>query len=118
MIPDVTKKISAVPGVQTFAIVPPALPGGGTFPVEFVVASTAEPSEILGFVNKLQEAATKSGKFYFPPIIDTKIDQPQTEIVIDRDKVAELGINLTTVGQGHRRRGGRKLCQPLQYCRP
>ncbi len=99
MIPDVTKKISAVPGVQTFAIVPPALPGGGTFPVEFIVASTAEPAEILGFVNQLQEKATKSGKFYFPPIIDTKIDQPQTEIVIDRDKVAELGINLTTVGQ-------------------
>jgi multidrug efflux pump len=99
MIPDVTQKISAIPGVQTFAIVPPALPGGGTFPIEFVVASTAEPAEILGFANRLQEAATKSGKFYFPPIIDTKIDQPQTEIVIDRDKVAELGINLTTVGQ-------------------
>jgi multidrug efflux pump len=99
MIPDVTTRISAVPGVQTFAVVPPALPGGGTFPVEFVIASTAEPVEILGFVNQLQDKATKSGKFYFPPIIDTKIDQPQTEIVIDRDKVAELGINLTTVGQ-------------------
>src|SRR5262249_18026141 len=33
------------------------------------------------------------------PIIDTKIDQPQSEIVIDRDKVAELGLNLQQVGQ-------------------
>jgi multidrug efflux pump len=28
-----------------------------------------------------------------------KIDQPEAEIVIDRDKVAELGLNLATVGQ-------------------
>jgi multidrug efflux pump len=37
--------------------------------------------------------------FAFPPLIDTKIDQPESEIVIDRDKVAELGLNLSTVGQ-------------------
>jgi multidrug efflux pump len=37
--------------------------------------------------------------FAFPPIIDTKIDQPQSEIVIDRDKAAELGLNLQSVGQ-------------------
>jgi multidrug efflux pump len=85
--------------VQTFPIVPPALPGGGNFPVEFLIASTAEPSEILRFANQLQEKAAKSGMFFFPPLIDTKIDQPQSEIVIDRDKVAELGVNLTTVGQ-------------------
>jgi multidrug efflux pump len=41
----------------------------------------------------------KSGMFAFPPIIDTKIDQPQSEIAIDRDKVAELGLNLQGVGQ-------------------
>ncbi len=29
--------------------------------------------------------------FAFPPLIDVKIDQPQTEFVIDRDKVADLG---------------------------
>jgi multidrug efflux pump len=39
-----------------------------------------------------------SGKFAFPPIIDVKIDQPQTEIVIDREKVADLGLNLREVG--------------------
>ena len=40
----------------------------------------------------------KSGMFAFPPIIDVKIDQPQSEIVIDRDKVADLGLNLQQVG--------------------
>ena len=54
---------------------------------------------MLEFATKLQEKATASKKFYFPPIIDTKIDQPQSEVVIDREKVAELGLNLQTVGQ-------------------
>ena len=31
-------------------------------------------------------------------IIDTKIDQPQTEIVIDRDKAAAMGVSLQQVG--------------------
>jgi multidrug efflux pump len=40
----------------------------------------------------------QSGMFAFPPIIDVKIDQPQSEIVIDRDKVADLGLDLQQVG--------------------
>ncbi len=36
--------------------------------------------------------------FAFPPLIDVKIDQPQTEFIIDRDKVADLGLNLQDVG--------------------
>jgi multidrug efflux pump len=37
--------------------------------------------------------------FAFPPQIDVKIDQPQSEIEINRDKAAELGLNLQSVGQ-------------------
>jgi multidrug efflux pump len=37
--------------------------------------------------------------FAFPPLIDTKIDQPQSEFVIDRDKAAELGVNLASIGR-------------------
>jgi multidrug efflux pump len=96
---EISGKVAAIPGVQTFAIVPPALPGGGNFPVEVVIASTADTSEILQFATRLQQKAATSGIFAFPPIIDTKIDQPQTEISINRDKVAEMGLNLTTIGQ-------------------
>jgi len=99
VLPQVMGGVAAVPGVQTFAVLPPALPGGGNFPVEFVIASTAEPEEILQFAQKLQGIAAKSGMFAFPPLIDTKIDQPQSEIVIDREKTAELGLNLQEIGQ-------------------
>jgi multidrug efflux pump len=99
ILPEVQEKLSAVPGIQTFAILPPALPGGGQFPVEVVLASTAETSQILGFAQQLQAKAMESGMFAFPPLIDVKLDQPESEIVIDRDKVAELGLDLETVGQ-------------------
>jgi len=99
ILPEVQKRVSAIPGVQTFAIIPPALPGGGQFPVEFVLAAPAEASEILGFAEKLQGKAAQSGMFAFPPLIDVKIDQPESELVIDREKAAQLGLNLQAVGQ-------------------
>ena len=99
VLPEVFGKVAQIPGVQTFAVLPPALPGGGNFPVEVVLASTAEPQEILEFAKALQQKAATSGIFAFPPIIDTKIDQPQSEIVIDREKAAELGLNLASIGQ-------------------
>jgi multidrug efflux pump len=96
---EVQQKVAAIPGIQTFPILPPALPGGGNFPVEFVIASTADTAEILGFARRLQEAAAQSGMFAFPPLIDVKVDQPESEVIIDREKVAQLGLNLQTVGQ-------------------
>jgi multidrug efflux pump len=98
ILPQVSAMLQAIPGIQMFPVLPPALPGGGTFPVEIVLASTADTGEILQFAEKIQQAAAASGKFFFPPIIDVKVDQPQSEIVIDRDKVASLGLNLTQVG--------------------
>ena len=97
IIPEVQKKLQAIPGIRMFPVTPPALPGGGQFPVEFVLASTAETEQILEFAKKIQQKAAKSGMFAFPPLIDVKIDQPETKFVIDRDKVANLGLNLEQV---------------------
>ena len=100
ILPEAQKKLSSISGISIFPIMPPALPGGGSFPVEIVLASTAEPARILEFAKRLQEKAATDPKlqFWFPPIIDTKIDQPQAEIQIDRDKVAALGLSLEQVG--------------------
>jgi multidrug efflux pump len=98
ILPEVQQKLSAIPAIRVFAISPPALPGGGQFPVEFVLASTAEPEQILELAQQIQRQALQSGMFAFPPIIDVKIDQPQSEIVIDRDKAADLGLNMQQVG--------------------
>ncbi|MBW1737237.1 MAG: efflux RND transporter permease subunit [Deltaproteobacteria bacterium] len=98
ILPEVQQKLHAIPGVRVLPVTPPALPGGGEFPVEFVLASTAESERILSFARQIQIKAIQSGLFAFPPIIDVKIDQPQAELVIDRDRVADLGLNLEQVG--------------------
>jgi multidrug efflux pump len=98
ILPEVRRKVSAIPGIRTLAVLPPALPGGGQFPVEFILASTADAEQLLQFARQIQRQALQSGLFVFPPIIDLKIDQPQSEIVIDRDKTAELGLDLQQVG--------------------
>ena len=66
--------------------------------MEFVISSTAEPAEILALAQQIQLKAIESRMFAFPPLIDLKMDQPQSELVIDRDKVADLGLNLQLVG--------------------
>jgi len=98
ILPEVQQKLRAITGIKNMAVAPPALPGGGEFPVEFIIASTAELEQVLALARQLQVQAAQSGMFAFPPLLDVKIDQPQSEIVIDRDKAADLGLNLQQVG--------------------
>ena len=90
-------KTGSIAGLQVIPITPAPLPGGSNFPIELVIASTAEPRELLDVANKLVAKAFESGVFMFADT-DLKYDQPQTEIVFDRDKVAALGLNLQKVG--------------------
>ncbi|MDA8124865.1 MAG: efflux RND transporter permease subunit [Deltaproteobacteria bacterium] len=94
ILPEVQQKLQTIPGIRIFPTLPPALPGGGDFPVEFVLASTAETSQILEFAKQLQMKAMQSQMFAFPPLIDVKIDQPESRFMIDRDKAASLGLSL------------------------
>ncbi|MFC3116619.1 efflux RND transporter permease subunit [Cellvibrio fontiphilus] len=96
IMPEVQQKLAAISGVRILPITPPALPGGGQFPVEFVLASTADIKEIYDYALKVQEIMQKSGKFYFQTL-DVKVDQPDYKLNIDREKVADLGLDLQTV---------------------
>jgi len=98
ILPEVQAKLSKIPGLQVFATTPSALPGGSNFPVEFVIASTGDTTRLLEFAQQISMKAAQSGFFYFPPQIDLKIDQPESEIIIDREKAAALGLNLSQVG--------------------
>ena len=95
---DVQQQMNTIPGIRIMSVTPPPLPGGGDFPVEFVITSTAEPEELLTFATQLRLKAMQSGIFAFPPLIDLKIDQPESELIIDRDKVAMIGLNMQQVG--------------------
>jgi multidrug efflux pump len=91
-------KLGQIPGVRVISLVPPALPGGGDFPVDFVVASTAEPQQLTEFAYQLVGKAFQSGLFMYADA-DLKWDQPQAEVVFDRDKLRSQGVDLSKAGQ-------------------
>jgi multidrug efflux pump len=90
----ITPRFSQVSGLKVAAIIPSALPTGGTgMPVEFVIASTAAPAVVKEVADQVLARARDSKKFIFLNT-DVKIDKPRTEILIDRDKASQLGIDM------------------------
>src|SRR5216683_1447496 len=71
-------KLSEIPGIRVIPMTPAPLPGGGDFPVDFVIASTAEPQQLAEFAKQLVGKAFASGLFIFADA-DLKFDQPQAE---------------------------------------
>src|SRR5579871_3106920 len=90
--------LSRIPGIRVIPLTPPPLPGGGNFPVEFVIVSAAEPRQLSEFANELVKRAFQSGLFIYADT-DLKFDQPQSEVVFDRDKLRSQGVDLTQAGQ-------------------
>jgi len=90
--------LSKIPGVRIIPLTLPALPGGGTFPVDFVIQSSAEPQQVSALAEQLVQKAMASGMFIFADT-DVKFDQPQTEVVFDRDKLRSQGVDLSQAGQ-------------------
>ena len=96
---SIIPQLGMIPGVRLFPVLPPSLPGGSNFPVEFVISSTADTEQITALAQRVAGNAAASGLFAFPPDLDVKIDEPQSKIIFDRDKVAALGLNLSDVGR-------------------
>ncbi len=90
--------LSQIPGVRVIPLIPPALPGGGDFPVDFVICSTAEPEQLGEFANQLVQKAFASGLFMYADA-DLKFDQPQAEVVFNRDRVRSQGVNMSQAGE-------------------
>ena len=96
---------ATVAGLKVIVTTPEPLPSGGQFPIEFVIRSTADHREILGYADQLvryanTEANDPNGAptFFFADS-DLKFDLPQVEIEIDKDKIASMGLNLSDVAR-------------------
>jgi len=96
--PEVAAKSSQIPGVRVISLLPPSLPGGGSFPIDFVIATTLGPDRLVPFANDIVGKAYQSGMFMYADS-DIKFDQPQTEVVFDRDKLRSQGVDLSQVGR-------------------
>jgi multidrug efflux pump len=94
---EASGRLSKIPGIRVIPLTPPPLPGGGSFPVDFVIQSSAEPQQMSELAGQIVQKAMASGMFIFADT-DVKFDQPQTEVVFDRDKLRSQGVNMSEVG--------------------
>ncbi|PLC54832.1 multidrug transporter AcrB [Pollutimonas nitritireducens] len=90
---------AALPGVRAFPTNPPSLGERATSkPVDFVIMSQASYSEmaklVAGFIDKLRD---------YPGLqnIDTdlRLNTPELRVVVNRDKLADVGIDVGDVGR-------------------
>jgi multidrug efflux pump len=97
LLPQVSAKLSSIAGFKTAAFLRPSLPGGGGgLPVQFVVLSTDTPEHMAQVADALVANSMQSGLFAYADS-SLKLDQPQGDLVIDRDKAADLGVNMQEV---------------------
>jgi multidrug efflux pump len=95
---DVFGAISQVPGLRVFPRLDPPLPTPGQYDVELVLQSDASVERMLETTAAVLDAGWKSGKFLYVDT-DLKIDLPEARVVLDREKIADLGLDLAGVGR-------------------
>ena len=76
----------------------PPLPTAGQYDVELVLQTDSPPEQMLGAVGAVVGAGWQSGKFLYVDT-DLKVDLPEARVVLDRDRIADLGLDLATVGR-------------------
>jgi multidrug efflux pump len=95
--PVLQQELGKIAGVRVAAFQPPSLPGSFGLPVQFVITTTDPFARLNDVSQQFLQQAVASGMFIFLDC-DLKIDNPQSTIVIDRDKTAQLGLRMSDVG--------------------
>jgi len=89
-------QLFSIPGVMAFAFNPPSLSGGFGQPVNFVLQ--ADSYELLSKSTALMMAEAQKLGYLINMDTDLKLNKPQIEITIDRDRAAELGVSVADIG--------------------
>ncbi len=96
---ELRPKLASIPGAQVFALNPPSL--GQRFrstPIEYVIMAQVPYAELQRQVDRFLEEVRK-----FPGAqnlqTDLRLNTPEVRVKINRDKLADVGVNVDTVGR-------------------
>lgn len=96
LVPLIQRQLNTITGGIIAAFQLPSLPGARGLPIQFVVGTT-EPFERLNEVAQEILAKARESRMFIFIDSDLKIDKMQTSIVLDRDKIAEFGLNMQDI---------------------
>ncbi len=96
---EVQPKIARIPGVKAFANNPGSFgQSARNKPVEFVIQTADSYAALDGYVTALLEEAERS-----PALInldsDLRLNKPQIDVEVDRERIADTGAGIATVGR-------------------
>ncbi|MDD2660918.1 MAG: efflux RND transporter permease subunit [Methylococcales bacterium] len=95
--PVIQQEMNEIAGVRAAVFQPPSLPGSRGLPVQFVIGTTESFDQLNTVALQFMQEAQKSGAFIFLDN-DLKFDQPQSQVKIDRNTTALLGLTMQDVG--------------------
>ena len=95
---EVFGAVSQVPGLRVFPRLDPSLPTSGQYDVELVLQTDGPIEPLMETAQQIIGAGFQSGQFLYVDT-DLKIDRPEARVLIDRERLADLGLDLAGVGQ-------------------
>jgi multidrug efflux pump len=97
--PVIQSQLDDIAGAKVVAFQKPPLPGTGSgLPLQLVITTTDDFERLNQVLQSVMDRAIASGFFsYIDP--DLKLDQQQTKILFDRDKISEFGLTMQDLGQ-------------------
>ena len=95
---EVFGRVSQVPGLRVFPRLDPPLPTPGQYDVEILLQSDLPINRLLETTGAVLNAGWQSGMFLYVDT-DLKIYLPEARVVLDRERLADLGLDLAGVGR-------------------
>ncbi len=98
LLPLVQQGLGDITGMKVFAFNLPPLPGTtGGMPIQLVLYSPMELSQLYKLMETVKARARQSGMFI---VVDSDLDynNPVVRVKIDRSKANDLGITMQTIG--------------------
>ncbi|HYD98558.1 MAG TPA: efflux RND transporter permease subunit, partial [Alphaproteobacteria bacterium] len=96
---ELQPKMGRIAGLSAFPSNPPSLGGGfSSRPIDVVVLTSGTYEQLQGYIETLMAKARE-----YPGFVNLETDlvlnKPQIEVVMNRDKVADAGLNVSTIGR-------------------
>ena len=96
IIQELFPQLISIPGVLAFVINPPSLGSTSASPVEYVLQADSY-SELNKAVGIMMSEASKLG-YLINMDSDLRLNKPQLDIDIDRERASHLGVSVTDIG--------------------
>lgn len=98
VLPEVFGVASGSPGLEAFPVLVPPLPGAGNYDVEVVIKSDLPVERQSQMADEIVKRARQAEMFMFVDT-DLKVDLPQARVNVDRERLADLGLDQAMVGR-------------------